>query len=120
MDTEASWTVSDDVDSLIGVILDCKRDLTKKCFGKYGSAKIIEYNVCAPPKLCELLLVAGGHKPLSSKENKSYYIKSVATFEQFNLYRYKMSGDNIIRLEVKFDVGEGVGKYWYGNVTVTS
>jgi hypothetical protein len=29
-----------------------------------------------------------------------------------------MFGDSKIRLEAVFDVGEGRGKYWYGNIAL--
>ena len=119
MDTEATWKVSDDIDSLVGVILDCKRDLTKKCFAKFASAKIVEYKVSAPQKVCELLLLTEGHNTVKDKSRDSHCHKLVTQFEQFSLFKTKMYGDSTIRLEAIFDIGEGMGKFWYGNITLT-
>lgn len=118
MDTEVTWKVSEDFDGLLEAVLTCKRELTKLCFAKFGSAKILEYKVCAPQKVCELLLLSDKQTPIKSKEFDSYCHKAVANFEQFRLYRTKMFGDGNVRLEALFDVGEGVGKHWYGNIMI--
>jgi len=118
MDTEVTWKVSEDFDSLLEAILTCKRELTKCCFAKFGSAKIMEYKVFAPQKVCELLQYSEGSKSLKKRELDSYCHKSVAEFEHFRLFKTKMFGDQVIRVEAKFEVGEGIGKYWYGDVVL--
>ena len=119
MDTQVEWKVSDDVNSLIETILGCKRDLTKCCFAKFGAARIVEYKVCAPNKLCDFLLLAEGHETTKDKSSDSHCHKIVAQFEHFKLFKTKMFGDSTIRIEAIFDIGEGMGKFWYGNITLT-
>jgi len=119
MDFEIDWVVSDETSSLIEAINSCKKDLTKQCFAKFGSAKILEYIVLAPQKVCEILALTESNKAVSDKKRNSYCHKLTADFEQFSLYKTKMFGDSTIRLEAKFDAGEGVGKYWYGNINLT-
>jgi hypothetical protein len=119
MDTEVTWKVSEDFDGLLEAVLTCKRELTKLCFAKFGSAKISEYKVFAPQKICELLQYSERFKPYKSKELDSYCHKVVAEFEQFKLFKTKMFGDRVVRVEAKFEVGEGIGKYWYGDVVLT-
>ena len=119
MDTEVTWKVSEDFDGLLEAILTCKRELTKCCFAKFGSAKISEYKVFAPQKVCELLQYADGSKPLKNKEMGSYCHKVVAEFDQFVLFKTKMFGEQVVRVEAKFEVGEGIGKFWYGDVVLT-
>lgn len=118
MDTETHWEVSEDTSGLLEAISLCKRELTKACFAKFGCAKILEYSVCAPYKVCEILMLTEGHVPIKGKHFDSYCYKALADFESFRLFKTKMHGDGVIRLETKFDVGEGVGKYWYGNITI--
>ena len=119
MDTEVTWKVSEDFNGLHEAILTCKRELTKCCFAKFGSAKISEYKVFAPQKVCELLQYVEGNKPIKRKDFDSYCHKTVAEFEQFVLFKTKMFGDQVVRVEAKFEVGEGIGKYWYGDVVLT-
>jgi hypothetical protein len=119
MDVEVTWKVSEDFNGLLESILACKRELTKCCFAKFGSAKISEYKVFAPQKVCELLQYAEGNKPLKDKKLDSYCHKAVSDFDQFRLFKTKMFGDGVVRVEAKFEVGEGIGKYWYGDVVLT-
>ena len=119
MDAEATWKVSEDFNGLLEAILTCKRELTKCCFAKFGSAKIIEYKVFAPQKVCELLQYSEECKPLKKKDLDSYCHKVVSEFEHFKLFKTKMYGDQVVRVEAKFEVGEGIGKYWYGDVVLT-
>jgi hypothetical protein len=119
MDSQVEWKVSDDVDSLIETVLNCKRELTKCCFAKFGAARIVDYKVSAPQKICDFLLLADGHKPTKDKSHDSHCHKIVTQFDQFNLFKTKMFGDSTIRVEAIFDIGEGMGKFWYGNITLT-
>jgi hypothetical protein len=118
MDIESTWHASEDVNSLVEFILSCKRELTKCCFGKFGSAKIVEYKVSASQKVCDLLLLAEGHNIIKDKSRDSHCHKLVTQFDQFGLFKTKMFGDSTIRLEAVFDIGEGMGKFWYGNITL--
>lgn len=118
MDTEIEWKVCDDVNTLIDTIHGCKRDLTKKCFAKFSAAKIVEYKVCAPQKVCEFLLLSEGYKVTKDKSGDSHCHKLVAEFDQFKLFKTKMFGDSTVRIEAIFDIGEGMGKFWYGNITL--
>jgi hypothetical protein len=118
MDVEVDWQVCDDVETLVATIHNCKKELTKNCFSKFSSAKILEYKVSAPHKICEFLLLSNGHKPTKDKSGDSHCHKIVTEFEQFKLYKTKMFGDSTIRLEAVFDIGEGIGKYWYGNIAL--
>lgn len=119
MDAEVTWTVSEDFNGLLEAILNCKRELTKLCFAKFGSAKIMEYKVCAPQKVCELLLLSENCTLIKGKQFDSYCYKALADFEHFRLFKTKMHGESVIRLEALFDIGEGVGKHWYGDVVLT-
>jgi hypothetical protein len=118
MDANVTWNVSEDTASLLEAISKCKKELTKLCFAKFGSAKISEYKVFAPQKVCELLLLADGNTLIKGKEFDSYCHKALTDFEQFRLFKTKMFGDSILRIEAKFDVGEGICKHWYGDVTL--
>lgn len=119
MDVEVTWKVSEDFNGLIEAILACKRELTKCCFAKFGSAKIAEYKVFAPQKVCELIQYSSDHKPVKGKSSDTYCHKAVTDFDQFRLFKTKMFGDQVVRVEAKFEVGEGIGKYWYGDVVLT-
>lgn len=119
MDSEVTWKVSEDFNGLLEAILTCKRELTKCCFAKFGSAKITEYKVFAPQKVCELLQYTEGCKPIKGKQFDSYCHKAVSDFEQFRLFKTKFYGENVVRVEAKFEVGEGIGKYWYGDIVLT-
>lgn len=119
MDTEVTWKVSEDFNGLLEAILTCKRELTKQCFAKFGSAKILEYKACAPQKVCELLMLSENYTPIKSKQFDSYCYKALADFEHFRLYKTKMHGDGVVRLEALFDIGEGIGKHWYGDIVLT-
>ena len=118
MDTEATWKVSEDYENLLKTILDCNQELTKRCFSKFGSAKILEYKVFAPAKVCELLLLSENQTQVKGKGFDSHCHKAVADFEQFRLFKTKLFGENSIRLEAQFDVGNGVGKHWCGCITL--
>lgn len=119
MDAEVKWKVTEDFSGLLEAVLNCKRELTKLCFTKFGSAKIMEYKVCAPQKVCELLLLSENYTPIKGRQFDSYCYKALADFEHFRLFKTKMHGESVIRLEALFDVGEGVGKHWYGDVVLT-
>lgn len=119
MDSQVEWKVSEDFEGLLEAIMTCKRDLTKCCFAKFGAAKILEYKVSAPQKVCDLLLHASSNTPITSKEHDLYCHKAVADFEHFRLFKTKLYGDSRMLVEAKFDVGEGIGKFWYGDVTLT-
>ena len=118
MDAEVKWKVSEDYNGLLEAIYNCKRELTKRCFSKFGSAKIVEYGVFAPSKVCELLMLSEDCKPIKGKEFDTYCHKAVANFEQFRLMKTKFYGDDIIRIEAKFEVGTASCKQWYGNVVL--
>jgi hypothetical protein len=120
MDTEIMWQVSENLEGLLEAISTIKRELTKHCFAKFGSAKILEFKVSAPGKVCELLtLSVEQHTFIKCKEFDSYCHKAVAVFDNFHLFKTKLYGDSTVRVEARFDIGEGVGKYWYGNITLT-
>lgn len=119
MDAEVTWKVSEDVNSLLEAVLNCKRELTKNCFAKFGSAKIAEYKVFAPYKVCELMLLSEGHTLIKVKQFDTYCHKAITEFEHFKLFKTKLYGDNVVRVEAKFEVDEGVGKYWYGNIMLS-
>ena len=119
MDAEVTWKVSEDFNGLFEAIFNCKRELTKLCFAKFGSAKITEYKVFAPHKVCELMLLGDGHTLIKGKEFDTYCHRALTDFEQFKLFKTKLYGDSIVRVEAKFEMGEGIGKYWYGNVQLT-
>jgi hypothetical protein len=114
MDTEATWQVCDDVETLIALIHSCKKELTKNCFSKFSSAKILEYKVFAPAKVCELLLLSENQVKLRGKDFDSHCHKAIADFEHFRLFKTKLFGDNSVRLEAQFSTGEDAAKYWFG------
>lgn len=118
MDAEISWIVSGEVNSLIETIINCRKELIKQCFTKFGSAKIQECKISAPQKICDFLLLSEGHKIINDKSRNTCCHKIVADFEQFSLYKTKIFGDTTIRLTAKFDVNEGVEKYWYGTISL--
>lgn len=118
MDFDTTWNISESPEGLLEVIMTCKKELTKNCFSKFGSAKIQDYRVSASQKVCELLLLSEGHTPIKSKEFDSACHKAVASFDSFKLFKTKMFGDSIMRIEACFDIGEGMGKYWYASITL--
>ena len=118
MDVEYEWMLNDDVDSLINVVFNCKKELTKMCFSKYSSAKITEFEVCASPKICELMMTHTSSKPAHPDIAQTSWMLCVGSFDSFNLFNYKTIDDKNIRVFIKFDVGEGIAKNWYGNIKV--
>ena len=118
MDVEHEWTLNDDVDSLINVVFNCKKELTKMCFSKYSSAKVAEFEVCASPKICELMLTHPTAAPPPADVAPTSWMSCVGSFESFNLFDYKIIDDKNIRVMIKFDIGEGITKHWYGNIKI--
>jgi len=118
MDTQIDWKVSEDFEGLLETIMVCKRDLTKCCFSKFGAAKIVDYSVIAPQKVCDLLVLSGNNTPVKTKENDRYCHKAVSQFDHFKLFKTKLFGDDKIRVEAIFEVGDGSCKTWYGNITL--
>lgn len=116
MDVEVKCTLTDDPKSLIDSITECKKTLTKLCFAKYGSAKITDFEVFATQKVCDFLLLAEHVVPKEKLEN--YYFKRIAELEQFQLFRCKGMDGSHVKIVTKFDVGEGMPKHWYGNITL--
>ena len=119
MDVEVNWKVSEDFKSLIECILVCKCELTKSCLVKSGSAKIFEYKIFAPQKICEILQRSEESKLIKNKNLNSCCHKAVSYFNEFMLFKTKLYGADVVRVEAKFEVEEGIGKYWYGNVVLT-
>lgn len=118
MDAEYKWPLTDDVNSLVDVIFNCKKELIKICFSKFSAAKIIEFKICAPQKICDFLILSDHCKVTKDKSDNTHCHKLVAEFEQFKLFKTKLFGDSSIRLEAMFDIGEeGIGRFFYGNIT---
>ena len=118
MDAEHTWVASGDVDTLIDVILECKKTLTKHCFAKYGAAKVSEFEVCASKKVCTFLALSEKKKTGPIKEKSSVYTKHIGDFELFSLYEFRVIDDKNIRIVIRFDVGENIGKHLYGNIVL--
>lgn len=118
MDSIVKWRPSEDIESLVNSILECKKDLTKFCFSKYGSAKIIDFNVFASSKVCDFLMMSELSKPASKEDGvvNTEWQKYVANFELFKLHKYKHVDNETIRVITSFDVDEGAYKIWYGDV----
>lgn len=118
MDSIINWKPTEDIDSLIKAILECKKDLTKSCFSKYGSAKIIDFNVFASSKVCDFLMMSELSKPPSKEDGvvNTEWQKYVSNFELFKLHKYKHVDNETIRVITSFDVDEGAYKIWYGDV----
>lgn len=118
MDAEYEWPLTDDVDSLINVIFNCKKELVKMCFSKFGAARIADFDVYASSNLCELLLTHDTASDPPTDIPPNAYSKPVGNFDSFNLFEFKLVDDKNVRVMIKFDTGEGVVKNWYGNIKV--
>jgi hypothetical protein len=119
MDAEHEWVVNDDVDSLINVVFNCKKELTKICFSKFSAAKIIELKVYAPQKICDFLLLSDGCASIKDESCNTHCHKLISEFDQFKLFKTKIFGNTTVRLEAMFDAGEQIiGRFFYGNITV--
>lgn len=118
MDIEHSWSLSDDIDSLIDVVFNCKKDLVKMCFVKFGAAKISEFGVYASEKVCKLILAYKTAQKPHDDIVSTPYSTCVGNFENFNLFNCKIIDDKNIRIMIKFDTGEGTLKSWYANIKV--
>jgi hypothetical protein len=118
LDSTIKWKISDDVDSLVQAILDCKKELTKACFSMNGSAKIIDFDVLASSKICEFLMTSELSKSPNSSESieKKEWQKYISNFELFRLHKYKHIDNETIRILASFDVGDSSHKMYFGNV----
>ena len=119
MDSIIKWNVTDDVNSLVESILSCKKELTKLCFSKCGSAKSSRFDVFASAKICEFLMISEDHSQPEDSSRDDYYKKHLARFKQFDLYRLNCIDDETIRVLVYFDVGENFDHQWYGNILLS-
>lgn len=118
MDSIVSWEPSEDVDSLVKSILECKKELTKACFSMYGSARIKDFKVLASAKICKFLMISEMSKGLEQKitEEGVDWMTLISDFGVFNLFEYKHIDNETIRILATFEVGQDSTKLWYGNV----
>ena len=103
--------------NLEAAILDCKKDLTKKCFSKYGSAKLKEFDAYAIKEICDQFLIDKPEKQIN--QSGTYYSSLLLETDQYTFHRYDLTNDKCVKIEAKFDIGEGVLKSWYGLISLT-
>lgn len=119
MDVTLEWKESDDPDSLVRTILECKKELTKACFSMHSAARIHQFDVLASKQICDFLTTVGSHDKPKDKTRDTTWMKSVCDFKQFKLFNFKHVGNKTIRVLALFDVGVPIMKQWYGNVLIT-
>ena len=115
MDATIKCEVTEDVNSLVTSILDCKKVLTKECFSKYGSAKSILFEAFASSKVCDFLSISEDFSSISEEIEVTSNKKHIGSFKQFELYHLHCLNEETVRVVVTFEI-DGHPNQWYGNV----
>lgn len=118
MDVKTKWDHSDDVESLVEAISNCRKSLTAECFSKYGRAKIIQCDAYAQPKIIEFLSKSKSFKAtkLKKSERKRPGSEIVGEIDAFTVHKDRIVHDTNVRVIALFDTEEGIPRMWYGNV----
>lgn len=127
MDVKARWRISADVEALVEVILQCRKQLITECMRKHGmKTRLLSCDVYAGDKLIEMLSLSKRWRacmemteedlriPPSRRQKRTTTL--LADFTDFKLHRMPVLGETDVRVLASFDVGDEADQAWYGNV----
>jgi len=131
MDVKLQWKLSDDVESLVASIVDCKNQLTSASNEKHGTTnvKLLSCDAYAGEKLVTLLRLSELWQPaiefteedllvpLSRRQKKTTELQ--ADFQAFKLHCMPILGETVLRVVNVFHVdGTSSEQTMYGNVEI--
>jgi len=130
MDTHVQWAISADVEGLVKVITDCRKQLIDIAKRKHNKSRVtvVACDAYADPKVVELLRLSEawiGADPLPAVINKRTgeeqveLSERVATFDSFQLHTHPIMGERDIRLIMELGVGDDRDQLFFGNIALT-
>lgn len=127
MDVKLDWTISDDVETLVDSIIDCRKQLIKDCVFKHGMrSRVLDCDAYASGKIIELLRLSTRwveclddleeDLTVPTWRRQKKHTELVADFSSFRLHVSPVMGSDI-RVVMSFDVGDAAMQTWFGTVT---
>ena len=132
MDVKLQWSVSDDVESLVAAIVECKKQLYEAAQQKYGpKTKLLSCDAYAGNKVLELLELSerwtacseviehDASVPASRRLKQT--TKMVADFAEFKLHRMTLLGKDDVRvIIIVLEPETNNDLTWIGNVELVT